>query len=143
MLEARAAVAEAEEQLRVRLGKAAPAGVAFAVIEAQLSRPAAGPCDAPAATVPLARTPDDEERLGERLAECATKKDALELLYRVRVRPGDVRRRNAVTEPLLAELLTYGITLDRGSANRYVGGFGTPAARDRGPSTGAGRSAAR
>ncbi|MFJ9448244.1 hypothetical protein ACIRRH_41485 [Kitasatospora sp. NPDC101235] len=143
VLEARAAVAKAEEQLRVQLGRAAPAGVAFAVIEAQLSRLAASPSDAPAATVPPARSPNDEEVLGERLAGCATKKDALELLYRVRVRPGDVRCRNAVTEALLAELLTYGITLDRGSANRYVEGFGTPGARDRGPSTGAGRSAAR
>ncbi|MFF2751325.1 hypothetical protein ACFVVA_38030 [Kitasatospora sp. NPDC058048] len=143
VLEARAAVADAEEQLRVQPGRAAPAGVAFAVIEGQLSRLAAGPSDVPTGTVPPARAPDDDERLGERLAGCATKKDALEMLYRVRERPGDVRSRNAVTEALLAELLTYGITLDRGSANRYVEGFSTPPARDRRPSTGAGRSAAR
>ncbi|WP_049653481.1 hypothetical protein [Kitasatospora sp. MY 5-36] len=126
VLEARAAVAVAEEQLRARLGRAAPAGVAFAVIEAQLGRLAATPPAAPAAIVPPARTPDDEKDLGKRLAGCATKKDALELLYRLRVRPGDPRSRNAVTEALLAELLTHGITLDRGSANRYVERFRAP-----------------
>ncbi|GAB7188965.1 hypothetical protein ATKI12_8796 [Kitasatospora sp. Ki12] len=143
VLEARATVVDAEEQLRVQLGRAAPAGVAFAVIQAQLGRLATTQDSPSGATVPPARTPDDEGDLGQRLAACATKKDALELLHRLRVRPGDVRSRNAVTEALLAELLTYGITLDRGSANRYVEAFGTPASRDRGPSTGARRSAAR
>ncbi|MET8703779.1 hypothetical protein ABZW10_33745 [Kitasatospora sp. NPDC004723] len=123
VLEARVAVVDAEEQLRVQLSLAAPAGVAFAVIEAQLSRLTATPAGPAAVTVPPARTPDDEETLGKRLAACATKKGALELLYRLRVRPGDPRNRNAVAEALLLELLTYGITLDRGSANRYVGNF--------------------
>ncbi|MFJ8444388.1 hypothetical protein [Kitasatospora griseola] len=122
MLEARVAVVDAEAQLRVQLGLAVPAGVAFAVIAAQLSRLTAAPAGA-AVTVPSARPPDDEESLGKRLAACATKKSALELLYRLRVPPGDPRNRNAVAEALLLELLTYGITLDRGSANRYVGDF--------------------
>ncbi|GAA2158227.1 hypothetical protein GCM10009760_61070 [Kitasatospora kazusensis] len=151
VLGARAAVAAAEDQLRVQLGRAAPAGVAFEVIEAQLGRLAAGPCEAPAATVPPSRAPEDEEDRGallredlaRQLAGCETKKDALLVLYRRRIGPGDGRSRNAVTEALLAELRAHRITLDRGTANRYVEAFATAAGHSRLPATGAGRSAAR
>ncbi|BDT39660.1 hypothetical protein [Streptomyces yaizuensis] len=49
-----------------------------------------------------------------------TKRAALEALYRYRIDPADTRTTNAIVMTLLDELEQHGITLDRGTANRYI-----------------------
>ncbi|MER7049913.1 hypothetical protein [Streptomyces jumonjinensis] len=49
-----------------------------------------------------------------------TKRAALEALYRYRIDSADTRTTNAIVMTLLDELEQHGITLDRGTANRYI-----------------------
>ncbi|MDJ0344224.1 hypothetical protein QMK19_28875 [Streptomyces sp. H10-C2] len=104
---------------------------AYEDIPEQASGKAAAAHGVPSARV-TARVPDqpgqerhtfapEDTAHGLDLRGYATKRAALEALYAVRVRAGDQRTTNAITENLLAEMAQAGITLDRGSACRAIG----------------------
>ncbi|MFD7781009.1 hypothetical protein [Streptomyces sp. NPDC059753] len=64
-----------------------------------------------------------EERridLAAELRACTSKKAALTVLYRERIKSDDRRSLNGIAEQLVKELAGYGITLDRGAAHKYV-----------------------
>ncbi|MCX5216102.1 hypothetical protein OG689_44010 [Kitasatospora sp. NBC_00240] len=105
----------AEEDFREQLGRAVRAGVGIQAITAEVNRLAALQV-APA--VPPQRASGDA--LGEQLAACRTKREQVEVLCRLRIRPDDPRTHNAIAGALLEELLAHGIRLDRGAANRYI-----------------------
>ncbi|MGW2725103.1 hypothetical protein [Streptomyces sp. NPDC001492] len=87
-----------------------------------------------------ARVPDgDEDTEDERqdeegdapelraLDSYPTKKSAIQALYRARVRPGDDRNVNQITDELLDEFRAAGIAYDRGPAHRAVSEVHVPA----------------
>ncbi|MFF1690741.1 hypothetical protein [Streptomyces sp. NPDC058254] len=58
--------------------------------------------------------------LAAELRACTSKKAALTVLYRERIKSDDSRSLNAIAEQLIKELAGYGIALDRGAAHKYV-----------------------
>lgn len=117
LLRAEAVRKKAEEHFREQLGQAVQAGAGIPAITAEVNRLSVLQ-EAEPGPVPPPRASGDELR--ERLSVCRTKREQVEMLCRLRIRPDDPRTHNAIAGTLLEELLAHGIRLDRGSANRYI-----------------------
>lgn len=91
-------------------------GIPIAEIASEFAR-----MNSPIETAPVSATARMD--IASQIAASTTKKAALKVLFDHRVTPGDSRTINSIAHSLTLELSNYGLTLDRGGANRYVKEF--------------------